>query len=190
MYGILTIVRDAVVGAFCLSIAVATGGWLVHSRKVSPFTPLGRFLKKASDPVLVPVERRVVRFGGLPSQAGWWLIVATAVAGLLLIWGTRGILAMLSEVQYASEEGVVGILRLVVGAAYDVLFVALVVRVVGSWIGAFRYSRWTRPAYLLTDWLVGPIQKVLPPYGGFDWSPLVAWLVLLVLRGILLGVVL
>jgi len=46
-----------------------------------------------------------------------------------------------------------------------------------------------RPAYFLTDWLVEPIRRVLPPMGAFDWSPLAAWLVLVVLQRILLTIV-
>ncbi len=73
--------------------------------------------------------------------------------------------------------------------AYDVLFIALLARVIGSWLGMFRYSRWMRPAYALTDWLVGPISRVLPPMGMLDWSPLAAWLVLWLLRQFLLSVI-
>lgn len=190
MYQLVTIVKDVVFAAFCLAAGAATANWLVRTQKISPFTGLGRFLRGASDPVIRPVETRVVSLGGLPSHAGWWLVVGTAIIGLLLIWVTGGVIGVLDDVRYAAEGGVVPVLRLLVSGAYDVLFLALVVRIVGSWIGAFRYSRWARPAYLLTDWLVEPIRKVLPTYGGFDWSPLAAWLVLLVLRGILLGVVL
>ena len=46
-----------------------------------------------------------------------------------------------------------------------------------------------RPAYALTDWLVGPISRVLPPMGMLDWSPLAAWLVLWLLRQFLLSVI-
>src|SRR2546425_416515 len=67
-------------------------------------------------------------------------------------------------------------------------FAALVVRVIAGWFGYFRYTRWIRPAYALTDWLVEPIRRVLPIAGGFDWSPLAAWLVLVVLKGVLLGI--
>lgn len=189
MYGLLTVVRDAVFAAFCLAGGAATASWLVRTRKISPFSGLGRFLKKASDPVLAPVETRVVRLGGLPSHAGWWLVVGTAVGGLLLIWLTRAAIGVGYDVRDAMRGGAGDVLALLVNWAYDILFVALIVRVVGSWIGAFRYSRWARPAYLITDWLVEPIRKVLPPFSGFDFSPLAAWLILLVLRAVLLSVV-
>jgi len=63
------------------------------------------------------------------------------------------------------------------------------VRVLASWFGYFRYSRWLRPAYALTDWLVEPIRRVLPPAAGFDWSPLAAWLALWLLKRVLLTIV-
>src|SRR5207244_12533969 len=77
-----------------------------------------------------------------------------------------------------------------IGALYSVLFAALLLRVIGSWFGLFRYSRWMRPAYAVTDWLVEPIRRLLPPMGALDWSPLVAWLVLWLLKQLLLNVVL
>jgi YggT family protein len=65
---------------------------------------------------------------------------------------------------------------------------ALIVRVIAAWFGMFRYSRWIRPAYILTDWIVEPIRHVVPPLGAFDVSPIVAWLALMLLRQILLSI--
>jgi len=36
--------------------------------------------------------------------------------------------------------------------------------------------------YWLTDWIVEPLRRILPPMGQLDFSPLVAWLLLMVLR--------
>jgi YggT family protein len=44
-----------------------------------------------------------------------------------------------------------------------------------------------RPVYALTDWLVEPIRRVVPPLGMFDLSPFVALIVLWGLRYILLA---
>jgi YggT family protein len=46
-----------------------------------------------------------------------------------------------------------------------------------------------RPAYALTDWLVEPIRRVLPPVGMFDLSPLAAWFVLWAIKLLLLSVI-
>ena len=75
----------------------------------------------------------------------------------------------------------------VVEMTFNVLILALLVRVVGSWFGVGRATRWMRPAYLLTEWLVEPIRKRMPPTGMFDWSPLVAWVILVLARAVLRG---
>jgi uncharacterized protein YggT (Ycf19 family) len=44
-----------------------------------------------------------------------------------------------------------------------------------------------RPIVALTGWLIDPIRRMLPPFGMIDFSPMVAWLVLYLVRGFVLG---
>src|SRR5256886_16839335 len=86
-----TLARYAVFTAFTLSVLVACASWLVRARHVSPFGALGRMLRAASDPVIRPVEGRLVRLGGNPVNAGGWLVGVVAVAGVVRVslvgWG-------------------------------------------------------------------------------------------------------
>src|SRR2546429_3855339 len=171
MYDVHTILRILVFATFCLAALVALAGWLVRSRRVSPFGGVGRTLRSFTDPILRPVETRLVRLGGNPVHAGWWLVVLVAVAGVLLLslidWLVRT-----ARWFYAAATGGPGALfAFLVGAAYNVLVIALLVRVVASWLGWFRYSREIRPAYPLTDWLGEAIPPALPPAGGTDLRP-------------------
>jgi len=59
--------------------------------------------------------------------------------------------------------------------------------VIASWFGMFRYSKWIRPFYILTDWMVEPIRRIVPALGAIDLSPLVAMIVLSIARQILLS---
>ena len=81
-----------------------------------------------------------------------------------------------------------GIAALIVSAIFEVLEVALIVRVVISWIG-MRYSWWARLAYALTDWIVKPIARVLPPFGMIDLSVFVAYLALWILEPVVMSVI-
>jgi len=178
--------RYLVFAAFAASVLVALASWLVRTRRISPFSALGRTLRAASDPLIRPVEKRVVRAGGNPVHAGWWLAVGVAVAGILLITVWNLAVDTVYSVTAAYAGGPRGTMVLGVVVAYRIIVAALVVRVIAGWFGYFRYTRWLRPAYVLTDWLVEPLRRVLPPMGGFDWSPLAGWLVLLVLKRVLL----
>ncbi|HWC72837.1 MAG TPA: YggT family protein [Gemmatimonadales bacterium] len=132
-----------------------------------------------------PVERRLVRMGGNPAHAGGWLIVITAIAGILLLSLLGWLLSSFDVVHAAALGGPRVTLSLIIEIAYRILIFALIVRIIGSWFGVFRYSRWMRPAYILTDWIVEPLRRVVPTFGAMDLSPLVAWFALWIMRMIL-----
>jgi YggT family protein len=184
-----TLARYIVLGAFLLSVLVAVASWLVRTRRISPFGFAGRLLRAMSDPAVRPVERRLVRAGGNPVQAGWWLVVGVAAAGIVVLAAWDWVVDLVLGAIGAFSGGPRAVARLVIVYAYRIVVAALVVRVLGSWFGYHRYTRWLRPAYALTDWVVEPIRRILPPFGALDWSPLAAWLALMLLeRMLLLGV--
>jgi YggT family protein len=187
---LLVVVRLVTLGAFALALAVAAASWLVRTRRVAPFSPLGRALRRASDLVMRPVEARVVRMGGNPVQAGWWLTLGVAVAGVVLLTILEWAMPALDRMYRAAGAGPAAVALTIVSLVYTVLVAALFARVISSWVGLGRYNRWLRPAYVLTDWIVEPLRKVIPPLGSFDISPLVAWLVLWIARRMVIGVLL
>ncbi len=179
---LLALIRYTVFAVFVLAVLVATGSWLVRTRRVSPFGPVGRGLRKMTDPLLRPVEGRVVRAGGSPAHAGWWLVIGVAIVGVLVVSLAQWLVNAWDSLTGAAHGGPRVVIALVVEIAFDLLFLAVFVRAIASWLSAFRYSRWMRPVYWLTDWLVEPIRRMLPPTGAFDFSPVVALVVLYVLK--------
>jgi len=182
-------IRYLVFAAFAASVLVALASWLARTRRISPFGALGRTLRMVSEPLIRPVETRLVRAGGNPVHAGWWLVVAVAAGGVVLITLWNWVVDTAFSVAAAYAAGPRATIALAVDVVYRIIYVALWVRVLAGWFGYFRYSRWVRPAYALTDWLVEPIRRVLPTAGGFDWSPLAALLALWVLKRVLLTIV-
>ncbi|HXV91357.1 MAG TPA: YggT family protein [Gemmatimonadales bacterium] len=186
----LSVARIVVLAVFLVAVFAGTASWLVRTRRISPFGGLGGFLRRASDPIIRPVETRVVRMGGHPSQASFWLVIGSAVSGILLLslleWGASAFMAL----RAAAGGGARAITAFVVGIAYTLVILALVVRVVASWFGLGRYTRWLRPAYVLTDWIVEPLRRVVPAVGAIDVTPLVAWLILWLMKRFVLVVLL
>ncbi|HKW41150.1 MAG TPA: YggT family protein [Gemmatimonadales bacterium] len=181
-----TLARYIVFGAFAASALVALASWLVRTRRISPFGFPGRMLRAMSDPVLRPVETRLLRLGGNPARAGWWLAVGVAAIGVAVLAAWNWTVGVLYGVMGAFSGGPRAAGAFVIVLAYRIVVAALVVRVLASWFGYHRYTRWLRPAYALTDWVVEPLRRLLPPFGALDWSPLAAWLLLMVLERILL----
>src|SRR6185436_19803286 len=104
---------------------VALASWLVRTRRISPFGALGRTLRGASDPLIRPIETRLVRAGGNPAHAGWWLVVAVAVVGVLLITLWNWLVETTFSVAAAYAAGP----RLMIGFTIDFLYRILVVAI-------------------------------------------------------------
>ena len=156
---------------------------------MAPFGAWPRFVRRASDPILLPLERSLVRQGRNPQEAPFWLMGIVVVGGIVLILVGRWIVATVVTMSGAVHTGPLGWLRFVLDLGFTLLTVAIVVRVIGSWIGWGRYRKGMRPFYAATDWLIEPIQKRLPPLGmGIDISPLVAYIVVLILRALVFSV--
>src|SRR3989442_14714912 len=168
MHAFRVLVRCAVFGVFVLSVVVAFTAWLVRARRVSPFGALGRALRGASDPLIRPVEVRLVRLGGNPVNAGWWLVVVVALGGVVLLSLLDWAVGLFYGISAAAGGGPRAVLAFLIGALYSVLFAALLLRVIGSWFGLFPYSPWMRPAYALTDLLGAAIPPLPPPAGAAD----------------------
>jgi YggT family protein len=182
------VARGLVVVALVYASVVALTHWAVRRRKIGPFGAWPRWVRRASDPVLLPLERRVIRFGGSPQDAPLWLLGIVIVGGLLLVSLTNWLLGVAGSVSALASAEPRDWIRFLVSAAFTVVMVAIFIRVIASWFGIGPYRKWMRPLVFLTDWIIEPIRRLLPPMGMFDFSPMVAWLVLWVARGLVLGV--
>lgn len=182
-------VRILVILALAYALAVALTHWAIRTRRINPFGLWPRFVRRVSDPVLLRLERRIIAAGGSPLDAPLWLVGIVIGGGLLLVSLSGWLIGTASSIVAVAEGGPRAWGRMLVGALFTLLMTAILIRVIGSWLGFGPYRKWMRPVYVLTNWLIDPIRRVLPPFGIFDFSPMVAWLVLYVVRGFVMGMV-
>ncbi len=176
------LVRYLAASVFFAACAVGLTHWLVRTGKITPFGAWARFVRRISDPVLQPIERRLLRSGGNPQDAAWVLVLVALVGALVLVYLMSWLIRTVQSLMYAGELGPRALLLWVFSGVFNILIWSLFIRVIGSWLGMGEYSKWMRPFYFLTEWLVAPLRRVLPPLGPFDMSPFVAALVLIVTR--------
>jgi YggT family protein len=179
--------RAMVVVALVYAAIVAGTHWAVRRRRIGPFGFWPRMVRRASDPVLLPLERRVMRAGGSPQDAPLWLLGIVIAGGLVLLSLTSWLIGMSGTLQAVAYSGPRVWIQFLVAATFNLVMAAIFVRVIASWFGVSPYRPWMRPVMALTNWIVEPVRRLLPPMGMIDFSPMVAWLILWVLRGFILG---
>jgi YggT family protein len=189
-FGALNVVTDGL--RFVLFVAavvaavVAAIDWAVRTRRINPFGGVARFFRRTVDPLMVPIERRVVRAGGRPSSAPLWALGGVVVGGLLLIAFLDFLSRQLAVSFAAFTAGPRGVLMLLVGWTFALLRIALIVRVVSTWVGVSPYSKWVRWTYGLTEWMLAPLRRIIPLLGAIDITPIVAYLLLGLLEGVVM----
>ena len=167
-----------VVGVACIL------DWLVRTRRVGPFSPIARFSQRVIDPFVRPMERVIVRAGGQPSSAPLWTLAAVVLGGLILIQVLNALGGLIFQLSYAVANPA-QLPWLLIYWTLSLISIALLVRVLSSWFGGSPYSPWIRWSYLLTDWLIEPLRRIIPQIGMIDITPLVAWFLIRIIQGLL-----
>lgn len=163
--------------------------WAVRTRKISPFNAVARFFRSSIDPFIAPVERKVLRAGGTPASAPLWALVAVVVGGIIIISVLDFIRAEVVRATYFSTQGSAGIFRLLVSWTFSILKIALIVRVVSSWLPVSPYSMWISWSFRLTEPILAPLRRIVPTLGAFDITPIVAYFLLGLIQSFLLRLV-
>jgi YggT family protein len=185
---VIAIARIAFLASAVVTAAICIVDWAVRTRRISPFSGLGRFFRGSIDPLMAPIERRLVRDGGVPSNAPWWALAAVIVGGIIVIWLLGFIRGQVETAAFAAGAGTRGVLRLIIQWTFGILQIALFARVIASWLRTSPSRWWVRGSYTLTEPLLRPLRRLIPPIGGMlDLTPLVAYFILTLLSGLVVN---
>jgi YggT family protein len=158
--------------------------WAIRARHISPFSAVARFFRRWIDPLLKPMESMIVRRGGLPQQAPFYAFMVVIVGGIGLLYLLRFGMVMALRIRVGlSSPDRFGLMLL--GWAFEYLIVALFVRVISSFLPISPFSKWVRWSYVSTEWFMAPLRRIIPPFGQIDFSPIVAYILIRVVAGVL-----
>lgn len=133
--------------------------------------PLAQGILRFTSPLVIPVRRIVPSFGRLDTATVLvaFVIQYLTVLLLLLIMGrTAGI----------APIALTAIVKLIV-LSINLFVYAIFIRIILSWISPGSYNPATAIIQTLTEPVLRPFRRLMPPMGGFDISPIFAIILLL-----------
>ncbi|QTH63953.1 YggT family protein [Psychrosphaera ytuae] len=137
--------------------------WLQMAR-ADFYNPVSQFVVKATNPLLVPLRKVIPGFGGL-DIAGFVLVFAVAMAKVTTL-----------QLMFGQGLPIYGLmisaLITVISEVFTLVFWVTIIRAILSWISQ-GYNPIEALLHQLTEPLLAPIRKVIPPMGGLDLSLLV-----------------
>ena len=139
------------------------------------YNPLSQFLVKITNPVLVPARRIIPSVGKLDT--------ASVVVMLLLELAQLAVIMVLNPSGFGVQFLLLFAIKKLIFTLFMMYFVLIIARVIVSWIANQSRHSLIPLIYQLTEPVLRPISKLIPPIGGIDLSPLFA---LIALRFLLL----
>ena len=139
------------------------------------YNPLCQFLVKVTNPVLVPARRIIPALGRLDT--------ASVVVMLLLELLELFIISQLSQAGFETRFLLLFAVRKLLFTLLMTYLVLIIARVIVSWIAQQSRHPLIPLIYQLTEPVLRPFNKLIPPIVGIDLSPLFA---LIALRFLLL----
>jgi YggT family protein len=182
---VLAVLRTALLSVAVVFGAICVLDWAVRTRKISPFNAVARFCRSTIDPFIAPIERKVVRAGGNPASAPLWALTAVVIGGILLLSFVDFIQGEIFTTMRAFQGGAAGLFHLLVSWTFTILKVALLVRVVSSWLPVSPYSPWISWSFKLSEPILTPLRRIVPNLGMLDITPILAYFLLNLLESLL-----
>ena len=155
---------------FELYILLVMLRFILQSVRADFYNPLSQFIVRATTPALKPLRRVIPGLGGI-DLASIVLMLALKLVELQLLLLISGAGLMPLPVV------VIGVFELLRTAVY-IYLVAIIVLAIASWIVSGGYNPVLALLAQISEPLLRPIRRLIPPFSGFDLSPLVAILLL------------
>lgn len=150
--------------------------FLLQLARADFYNPISQALVRITNPAIKPLRRLIPGFFGIDIAS---LVLAILVKLLMIV--------ALFIVQTGNTNLNILLALLVAGLSvfvtmFNIYFVAMIVTIILSWVAPGSYH----PAAVLVHQIIEPIMKpfrrLLPPMGGIDFSPIIAFLALNVVK--------
>ena len=159
---------------FSLYILAVMLRFLLGAVRADFYNPVSQFLVRITNPLLLPMRKVIPSLGRYDS--------ASLLLMLLLQFISLGLVVLLRDISVSVVTLLIVAVGELVMLAINVFMFSIVIQVILSWVNPGNYNPVTALLYSITNPIMRPLQRLIPPISGIDLSPLVAIIGLQVLR--------
>jgi len=161
--------------AFSTYILIVVLRFLLQTVRADFYNPLSQFIVKATNSLLMPLRKVIPGLMGIDLSsivlAFGLQVVAVQVLGFIVGQSWYPVASLLF---YSLLE----LIRLVL----NIYFFSFLIMVVVSWIAPHTMNPAISIIHSITEPVLRPIRRILPPMGGLDFSVMVAMLGIYILK--------
>ena len=155
------------------------------------YNPVSQFIVRATTPPLKPLRRIIPGFGGQDIAALTLALIIIMLKYFILKALGAGVVELANVLAPIGSVSIFGMLIIalaeILSMFINIFLFAIIVSVILSWVNSGGYNPVIGLINTLSQPVMRPIQKFIPPLGGLDLSPLFASLGLMVLKMLLIS---
>lgn len=164
---------------FVTLVALAVFRVLLQLVRANFYNPVCQALYKLTNPVLMPLHRFIPNWRNVD------------VAATLVAWLLSAVKLALLYAMYGQSLGLAGLAVMALADLVELVLVLLIglvfVRALMSFISVERANPVVPLLFQLTEPLLRPIRRFIPAPGGFDFSPALAILAIMLVLALLVA---
>lgn len=139
------------------------------------YNPISQFLVKITNPLVLPLRRIIPGYAGL-DIASLLLALVLQLLAIIALLALHGLgLPNIGLLLLWSALGIIGLL-------VNIYFFALLAMIILSWIAPGSGHPAIYLLHQITEPVMAPLRKVLPPMGGMDFSPILLFILINVIQ--------
>ncbi len=139
------------------------------------YNPICQFLVKVTNPLVIRLRRVIPGLGGI-DLSSLLLSILIKLAGIVILILLYGVpLPSVVLLLLWSALGVIGLL-------VNIYFFALLAMIILSWVAPGSNHPAIYLLHQITEPVMAPFRKALPPMGGMDFSPILVFILINVIQ--------
>jgi YggT family protein len=164
---------------------------ITDAMDLNPFAWTSRTIRRFTDGLVMPVRGGLRNFGMDPKFAPLVLILIVILLGYFVLQLVGTIAGTLAGVIVSAQRGAMfTLLGFVLYGLLSIYLLLIIIRIVFSWGMVSYRNRVMKFLVDVTEPLLGPLRRTIPPLGWLDISPLVAILIIWLFQAAVAGTLL
>jgi len=149
--------------------------FLLQLSRADFYNPISQFIVKATTPPLKPLRKIIPGWGGIDGASLVLAIIIQLITFLLILFAQQFFgFNPITLIAWSAIK----VLSLIIQIYYWSIIAAIIL----SWVAPGSYHPAVALVQQITEPVMRPFRKILPPMGGLDLSPILVFLVINVLK--------
>lgn len=173
------LIFNALAGIFLLAVILR---FLLQIARADFYNPISQAVVRITDPAVRIFRNFIPGYKGIDfsSLILALIIQAIAISGLIILYG-----ASIPSIGFVITWSFVGVLHFIIMIYYYAIIASIIMSFVMMFSGNMNPHPILRLIWQLTEPVMAPVRKIIPPMGGLDFSPIFIFIGIGLIRNII-----